>query len=71
LFRKIKRLFNNRRSPVWDELKKIHMTDQQIKEIKEFFNHRSSLYDNEGVLVELQGEAPLITKLCSIARMGL
>ena len=71
MFRKIKLLFNKRRSPVWDELKKNHISDQQIKEIKEFFNHRSSLYDKNGNLVEFQGEAPLITKLCSIARMGL
>jgi hypothetical protein len=52
-------------SPVWDELKRHHMTNKQIKEIIEFFNQRSSLYTKKGKKVELQGEPALISRLCS------
>lgn len=71
LFRKIKRLFNNMKSSVWDELKRHHMTDKQIKEIKDFFNDRSSLYTKTGRPVQLQGEPALISRLCSQVSMGL
>ena len=71
LFRSVRRLFNAMTSPVWDELKRRHMSNKQIKKIKDFFKERSSLYTNTGSPVELQGEPALISRLCSKVSMGL
>ena len=65
---KLEEIFNDKNSQVWDEVKLEsgkNSSEQIAQKINNFFNHRSSLYTKKGRPVQLQGEAALISRLCS------